>query len=56
MINEELEEDENSTFMANTKEYPCDDAWYMDGDATNHMKIDLIGLLLLMTYLKDIYL
>jgi hypothetical protein len=24
-------------FMAHTREYPCDDAWYMDGDATNHM-------------------
>jgi hypothetical protein len=37
VINEELEEGDNSMFMAHTREYPCDDAWYMDGDATNHM-------------------
>jgi hypothetical protein len=35
MISEELKEGENSTFMAHTKEYPCDDAWYMDDNAIN---------------------
>jgi hypothetical protein len=37
MESDDFEESDGSTFMVYVGEYQTDDAWYMDGGATNHM-------------------